>query len=321
MADYPIDAVILWVDGNDQALNEKRRRYAPDFLFRHDDVAGATRFANIGEIFWCVASINRFAPWVNRIFIVTDGQDPELEGFLDEHFPEGHVPVGIVDHSVIFREYGSYLPVFNSNAIETMIWRIPGLSEHFILFNDDFLLTAPAAPEDFFLPDGKVVCYADRYITVLTRLTRRLKRKKDNLKPFTFKGAMLNGAALAGGGFTYLKLDHTPRALLVSFYEEYFKVHPEVLLSNIRNRFRDTSDYEAQELLYMALERKHRCKVISPSRLLFYMQPKDKAGYVAGKLARLKKGSYRFCCFNSLESAPEEDRKAVISWIEGLLDI
>ncbi len=321
MAEYPIDAVILWVDGNDQALNEKRRRYAPDFLFRHADVAGATRFANIGEIYWCVASINRFAPWINRIFIVTDGQDPDMGRFLAEHFPEKSIPVEIIDHTVIFRGYESYLPVFNSNAIETMIWRIPGLSEHFILFNDDFLLTAPAGPEDFFLPDGRGVCYADKYITALTRLTRKLKRKKDNLKPFTFKGAMLNGAALAGGGFTYLKLDHTPRALLVSFYEDYFKVHPEAMLSNIRNRFRDTSDYEAQELLYVALDRMHRCKVISPSRLLFYMQPKDKTGYIAGKLARLKKGSYRFCCFNSLENAPEPERKEVITWIENILGL
>ena len=34
----PIDAVILWVDGNDPVLNEKRRKYAPDFLFGHDHI-------------------------------------------------------------------------------------------------------------------------------------------------------------------------------------------------------------------------------------------------------------------------------------------
>ena len=87
--EYSIDAVIPWVDGNDPVLNSKRRSYAPEHLFSHNDSHGATRFASIGEIYWCVASINRFAPWISRIFIVTDGQDPKMDSFLSKHFPEG----------------------------------------------------------------------------------------------------------------------------------------------------------------------------------------------------------------------------------------
>lgn len=319
--EYSIDAVIPWVDGNDPVLNSKRRSYAPEHLFSHNDSHGATRFASIGEIYWCVASINRFAPWISRIFIVTDGQDPKMDAYLNEHFPGGHIPVITVDHKDIFRGYESYLPVFNSNAIETMIWRIPGLSEHFILFNDDFLLTAPAQPEDFFLTDGRVVCYADRHNTALTRLTRKLKRKKDSLKPFTFKGAMLNGAELVGGGFSFLKLDHTPRALRVSFYEDFFREHPEAMLSNISHRFRDSSDYEAQEIFYMVEDRHNGCKIVSPSRVLFYMQPKDKKDYVTKKISVLKKGNYKFCCFNSLESAPEKDISDIKDWIKSTIGI
>ena len=318
---YPIDAVILWVDGNDKALNEKRRRYAPEYLFRHDDSAGATRFASIGEIYWCVTSINRFAPWINRIFIVTDGQDPKMDSFLSKHFPKGSIPVEIVDHKVIFSGYESYLPVFNSNAIETMIWRIPGLSEHFILFNDDFMLTAPASPEDFFMTDGRLVCYADRHSRKLTAFTRLLKKKKDAIKPFTFKGAMLNAARLTGHGTYYLKMDHTPKALLVSTYRDYYQEHPDSMILNISHRFRDVNDYEAQELLYMLLHKQGRCHLISPSGILFFMQPKNKPDYVPKKLDRLKKGHYRFCCFNSLENAPDGARKDVIRWIEAKLGI
>ena len=281
MAEYPIDAVILWVDGNDPVLSEKRRRYAPDFLFRHDDSAGATRFASIGEIYWCVASINRFAPWINRIFIVTDGQDPEMGPFLAEHFPERSIPVEIVDHKVIFRGYESYLPVFNSNAIETMIWRIPGLSEHFILFNDDYMLFAPSTPEDFFLPDGKLVCYADMHNRQLTAFTRLLKKKKDNIRPFTFKGAMLNAARLTGRMEYYLKIHHTPKSLLVSTYSDYFENHEDSMILNISHRFRESTDYEAQELLYMLLHLQGRCHLVSPSKVLFFMQPKDKPHYVS----------------------------------------
>ncbi|MDE6534701.1 MAG: Stealth CR1 domain-containing protein [Muribaculaceae bacterium] len=79
-----IDAVILWVDGGDPALAAKRRQYSAGTQAEsHDDIAGATRYADNGEIKWCVRSIERFAPWIRKIYIVTDGQDPLslLSGF------------------------------------------------------------------------------------------------------------------------------------------------------------------------------------------------------------------------------------------------
>ena len=41
--------------------------------------------------------------------------------------------------------------------IELHCWRIPGLNEHFILLNDDFLFTNPVWPSDFFTADGEKV--------------------------------------------------------------------------------------------------------------------------------------------------------------------
>jgi hypothetical protein len=49
------------------------------------------------------------------------------------------------------------LPTYNSNVIELHCWRIPGLNEHFILLNDDFLFTNPVWPSDFFTADGEKV--------------------------------------------------------------------------------------------------------------------------------------------------------------------
>ena len=54
----------------------------------------------------------------------------------------------IVDHKDIICQ--DYLPVFSANPIESNIHRIPGLSEHFVFFNDDMYLTAPVSPDDFF---------------------------------------------------------------------------------------------------------------------------------------------------------------------------
>jgi hypothetical protein len=51
------------------------------------------------------------------------------------------------------------LPTFNSNVIESYLHRLPGLSERFLYFNDDYYLGAPLAPTDLFAADGRVrVC-------------------------------------------------------------------------------------------------------------------------------------------------------------------
>ena len=85
-----IDAVITWVDGDDPRHREKRSRYGHEKIFEAQDVAGDTRYSSLGEIFWCVASINRFAPWIDRIYIVTDGQDPKIENPIKEMYTYGN---------------------------------------------------------------------------------------------------------------------------------------------------------------------------------------------------------------------------------------
>jgi UDP-glucose 4-epimerase len=60
----------------------------------------------------------------------------------------------IIRHSDIFRNSNS-LPTFNSQAIETQLHNIPGLSEHFIYSNDDFFCGADLPRDFFFLEDGR----------------------------------------------------------------------------------------------------------------------------------------------------------------------
>ena len=172
-----IDIVIPWVDGADPVHFAKRLKHTEENEGDFEDVGGASRFSSIGEIFYCILSINIFAPFVRKIFIVTDGQDPKIETHIAEALPGGHIPMEIIDHKVIFRGYEDYLPTFNSRAIEAMIWRIPGLSERFILMNDDFIITGKVSPEDFFQGE-KTVCYAKMYPTWWARLMRALRPSK-----------------------------------------------------------------------------------------------------------------------------------------------
>ena len=314
---FPIDAVITWVDGNESRHKAKRMRYGNDRIFQTEDIAGSTRYASVGEIFYCVASLNRYAPWIRRIYIVTDNQNPKLGGFIKKNFPQGHIPMEIVDHKVIFSGCEEYLPTFNSISIETMTWRIPGLSEHYIELNDDFFLAAPATPEDFFTAEGNVICYGKRYSSLLVRITRTMKRHWNGRKKVTFKENMLNAASLLGKRWFFIKIYHTPRALLKSVYERFFTAQPELLAMNISHRFRSNRQYTPQEVQYLLLYKEKRCILRNAHDNLLYLKPKKDFGYTERKLQlfdRCKES--KFGCINSLDQASEETQKAVIRWLE-----
>lgn len=163
-----IDAVFTWVDGNDPAFQaskalhasqwttskppgwETRSQYTGEAEARERPVIAshsAMRFRDKEELRFALRSVHQFAPWIRRIYIVTNGQVP---AWLDAAHPR----ISVVPHSRLFEEPGA-LPTFNSNAIEATIHRIPGLSDDFIYFNDDFFFGRPVTLADFIDPAGR----------------------------------------------------------------------------------------------------------------------------------------------------------------------
>ena len=312
-----IDAVITWVDGDDPRHRAKREAYGDSKMLKRDDVAGSTRYTSIGEIFYCVASLNRFAPWLNKIYIVTDEQDPMLGDFLAKHFPEGHIPVEIVDHRVIFEGYEEYLPTFNSISIESMTWRIPGLAEHYIEFNDDLILAAPTRPEDFFTNDGKVVCYGARRRAAFVRLSRILKYRINGAKRVSYKESMLNATDMCRDKSHFIMLYHTPKPLLRSVYAKLYGDNEEYLLRNIKHRFRHNTQYNAEELHYLTLYDEHRCVMRDAESELIYLMAKPDMDYLQRKLEKFSNEPLKkFGCFNSLDKTPVEGQRMVTEWIK-----
>ena len=159
---FEVDAVITWVDGADPAHRAKREHHLAqaqaDAVAHaqsplHDNGTNPHRWVCSDELNYCVRSIANHAPWVRRIWIVTDDQTPVIELIS----PEFSAKIAVIDHRDIFAGYADALPTFNSLSIETMLWRILGLAEHFLYFNDDVFLTAPVTPSDFFAADGPVL--------------------------------------------------------------------------------------------------------------------------------------------------------------------
>ena len=132
-----IDFVIPWVDGNDPAWQEERRKYKLDA----GADASAARYRDVGLLKYWFRAVEAYAPWVNQIHFITWGHLPD---WLNTDHPKLHV----VNH----KDYipAEYLPTFSSHPIELNIHRIQGLSEHFVYFNDDMLLNGPVEPDFFF---------------------------------------------------------------------------------------------------------------------------------------------------------------------------
>jgi hypothetical protein len=160
---FPIDVVLMWVDDADPEWR-RRRTAALEALSgtagvgpgEDEDGRAPTvpdqHFRQHDELRYALRSIDYFAPWVNRVYLVTDRQRPS---WVEDS------ALTIVDHQELLRE-GEADALFNSHAISALLHRIPGLSEHYVVWNDDIFLGRMTAKHDFFEGNGNPYFFNSR---------------------------------------------------------------------------------------------------------------------------------------------------------------
>ena len=146
--EFPIDVVYTWVDGDDPDWLSRRAAAMAESagVTYHPEATMESRFTSRDELKYSLRSLDYFAPWVRRIYLVTDRQVPS---WLDTENPR----IRVVDHREIFQD-AEQLPSFNSNAIISNLHHIEGLAEHYIYINDDVFLGRWLRPQRFFLGSG-----------------------------------------------------------------------------------------------------------------------------------------------------------------------
>lgn len=167
-----MDAVITYVNGLDPVWQQQYTQATRRPIL-------AKRYRDWGLLPYLLRGIQQNMPFITRVFLVVSGQT-QVPDWADT------ANLRIITHTDIIPP--QFLPTFNSTTIELFLHRIPGLTEQFVYFNDDFYPVAPIAPDDLFRR-GKIVTRFTRHILALdmykrqTRQSDRLARLAAGLKP------------------------------------------------------------------------------------------------------------------------------------------
>lgn len=323
----PIDAVIAWVDGGDPKLAAKRQQYLSSNAPKASSSADPTRFASVNEIKYCVLSIMKFAPFVRNIFIVTDGQDPQILDDVKRYFPERFSSIRIVDHTEIFEGFEEFLPTFNSITIGNMIWRIKGLANNFVYFNDDTFLVRSVKPSDWFVGDRPVIRghWAGRPIhrmlwNKLQIIINSNIRGEKNYQPrASFHMGQWNSAYLAGYKWCYFTNSHTPHTVGKQVVADFFAKNLQILRKNLAYRFRNPSQFTFIALSNHLQLIGGNSNIAKPD--LAYMQPFNREKeYIDRKIRFCEQNpSIKYICVQSLDLCSTEEQNKVLGWMERII--
>lgn len=243
-----IDFVILWVDGSDEKWLAEKKKYKPDIDISDSKI----RFRDWELLKYWFRGVEKFAPWVNKIYFVTYGH---LPSFLNIN----HEKLKIINHKDIINE--KFLPTYNSNVIDLNLHNIKGLSEQFVYFNDDTFIINKVKPEDFFknglpceeyaempvIPHKTIFPYSmfNNTFIINKHYNKRSVYKKNFTKLYNFRYGLNNFRTLLVS--PYLRFagfysSHLPISFLKTYYEKLWKIEKEECENTSKNKFRTKED-------------------------------------------------------------------------------
>ncbi len=136
-----IDLVYTYVNSGDEKWLEERKHFSdgmgmPECRFRDND-----------ELLYSLRSVEKNAPWIRNIYIVTNSSVPKWLNTSNKR-------IRIIHHSEIMPL--DILPCYDSNLIEFYIYKIKGLSDIFLYANDDTFFGNKVS-ESFFVKNNKPI--------------------------------------------------------------------------------------------------------------------------------------------------------------------
>ena len=212
-----MDIVITYVDITER-FKEQYYKYVKKELEEN-------RFRSYGVLDLQIKGIRKYIPYIKNIFVVVSEKE-QVEGIdLSDAI--------IIEHKDIIPE--RYLPCFNSCSIEMFLWKIPGLAEEFIYFNDDIFVIDKIHPSKWFIK-GKPVLFPKEHEI----------KEEENI----FKKNCINSSKLAiditGSDIKdkYFTQTHCARPFLKSSCEKVFNLKVLDIIHSL-TRTRHSKNYNA----------------------------------------------------------------------------
>ena len=293
-----IDFVIPWVNGADKTWLEKKKKY--DRSTNGD--TRVNRYRDWETLKYWFRGVEKFAPWVNKIYFISDEQTPDWLNLENKKLV-------LTDH----KDYipSKYLPTFSSHPIELNLHRIKNLSEQFIYFNDDFFLLQPVLPLFFFknqkpcddailspiIMEGKKsmgkICANNMEIINTYFSKKKVMSNKSKWLNYRYGIQMLRTVCL----FPWHHLpgfynDHLPQAFLKSTFETVWSKEEETLNKTCMNKFRNYDTDVNQWLMRYWQFCENKFEPASPKRGICYTDVCDEA------LETIRKQRYPVVCIN-----------------------
>ena len=240
--DDDIDVVITWVDSSDIFWRKQKNKFLyKKKLEKNREVIsyGNNRYSPSGieylELYYCVSTIKKYMKWVRNIYIVTcfNQKPPFIKDFDN---------IIIVDHKDIIPE--KYLPTFNNRVIECWLYKINGLSEKFIYFNDDMYVNQKINKNFFFKNDQPIITgykYINYHLLLSFKFFINIFKYILPKNFITIQFANLNNSKLINSKY-FIKISHVAIPLTKTLYKDTIKKYYNEWNITSKSKFRSSND-------------------------------------------------------------------------------
>ncbi len=295
---HSIDIVYLWCDLNDENFKKKKEECAKKYGVEYN-ADNDCRYINNDELKYSLRSLEKYAPWINNVFIVTDNQVPK---WLNLNHPK----IKIIDQNKILPK--NAVPTFNSNAIEHCIVNIPDLSEYFLYANDDMFFGLSVGPE-FFLYGDKIIC----------RYTRPVSSQDNSFYAYGIRNAkrlILDKFGKNIGLSSHHNIDMYKRSDIIACQKVFADEIRKTICSHFRHQnnihriiYTDFSVVKGNGILRQ-VDKKNIFLNTKDTMTLFSQSRK--------KEQKLKKYKPKLFCINDTEETTDENRRETREFLESL---
>lgn len=318
-----IDIVIRWVDDKDLEWQKLKLKYLKlNNQSNVDTTMTATtdiRYRDWELLRYWFRGVEKYADWVRQIFFVSYGHRPE---WLNTNHPK----LRLIKHRDFIPE--KWLPTFSSRTIDFNIHRIEGLSEQFLLFDDDMFTINSTKETDFFIEGIPRDCMVFNAITptsddlidkniynnvsIINKYFQKVDFSLFERMKFWFNpkyGRYLYKNIVLAPWKRYVGFQdfHLPEGLLKSTYEVLWKNEADCLAETCSHRFRNQNDVNQWLIRYWQLVNKKFAP--RTTKIGKYFELSDDNSHI---IETITKQSTKLICINEGDVSDFEKQKTLL---------